>query len=479
MQFQSAKFIPPELLSNTSLDLALDPEIGCINLPLVYGTKGEIHKSIVVTGDWGPNRSSFNIDNGNKDLLYGDMLPILRSADLSITNLESVFLRRTSAPISKDGPNHKLDPEEVATLTCVPIHMACLANNHIYDYGRIGHEDTLDVLLENEVLTLGASFNSSENNDYLRYMIEDVCIAFLNFAEGEEALSQQTDLRLDKLSSFKVLKTISQAKHECDIVIVIVHAGCEFLPVPAPYIREIYRSFIKSGADLVVAHHPHVPQGIEIYKSKPIVYSLGNFLFGRNHDSIYQTTGFVLKVNIHDRQIDSLQLYPYRISRAGLKRIEGRDLEDFLSEMRALSTLIEDDTSFVSIWHAYTDHWFFQGYMGDLSVSLASIVSERRMIRSVLIALAQKMERGLFFRRIARSLLWRIIHFLEDRDANAGTGNHEPFTYLEKRHAAILRNRLDTLAHRELYLNALDRIASGKMGDTPIWTSKLVQMWKN
>lgn len=77
-----------------------------------------------------------------------------------------------------------------------------------------------------------------------------------------------------------LLEEIRTLKETCDYVVVYVHWGIERSERPEAYQRSLGQQYIDAGADLVIGSHPHVLQGIEYYKGKPIVYSLGNFIFG-------------------------------------------------------------------------------------------------------------------------------------------------------------------------------------------------------
>ncbi|MBR2810082.1 MAG: CapA family protein, partial [Solobacterium sp.] len=81
---------------------------------------------------------------------------------------------------------------------------------------------------------------------------------------------------------------IREIKEKCRWCCLIVHGGEEFTSLPSPYVRERYLKFLKMGADVIVAHHPHVPMNYETVGDKVIFYSLGNFIF----DTDYQRAQF-------------------------------------------------------------------------------------------------------------------------------------------------------------------------------------------
>ena len=81
------------------------------------------------------------------------------------------------------------------------------------------------------------------------------------------------------INHYEVNQIIARESKNCDFLFVIPHAGVEYMDIPLPEWRDRYKELIDYGADAVIAAHPHVPQGWETYKSKPIFYSLGNFFF--------------------------------------------------------------------------------------------------------------------------------------------------------------------------------------------------------
>jgi poly-gamma-glutamate synthesis protein (capsule biosynthesis protein) len=107
------------------------------------------------------------------------------------------------------------------------------------------------------------------------------------------------------------VEDIKEARENSDFVVVYVHWGIEKATKPEEYQRNLAKAYIDAGADLVVGSHPHVLQGIEYYNSKPIVYSLGNFIF---YNAIAQTA--VLKVTVNEQNEATLKLLPARAENA-------------------------------------------------------------------------------------------------------------------------------------------------------------------
>jgi poly-gamma-glutamate synthesis protein (capsule biosynthesis protein) len=159
------------------------------------------------------------------------------------------------------------------------------ANNHIMDQGLQGYEKTISVL-KDEFQIMGAG---SWKDAYKLTIIDNygIKVGLLNFCELQFGmLSDEWTQGADAIGCAwvnhpKVNQFIVESKDKVDFLVAIVHAGVEMVDVPLPEWRDRYREIIDLGCDAVISHHPHVVQGYETYKGKPIAYSLGNFCFSK------------------------------------------------------------------------------------------------------------------------------------------------------------------------------------------------------
>ena len=135
-----------------------------------------------------------------------------------------------------------------------------------------------------------------------------------------------------------LLEQIQAAKAVNDYVVVYVHWGVEREEFPKDYQKELGRQYIDAGADLVIGSHPHVLQGIEYYKGKPIVYSLGNFVFG---SSIPKT--MLLKVQLEGNEA-VLTVLP-GVSSAGYTRelTDEKEKQEFYQYLEGISWVEIDE----------------------------------------------------------------------------------------------------------------------------------------
>jgi poly-gamma-glutamate capsule biosynthesis protein CapA/YwtB (metallophosphatase superfamily) len=227
---------------------------------------------------------------------------VFEKDDLTIGNLECTFSERKawSNPVfSIRGV-----PENAQMLPRASVEVVDVYNNHSFDYGAEGHEDTKRALAAVKVGFFGKDVVE-------RRTIKGMKIVMLGYLGGPEGTKKQ------------MLADIAREKGEKTIIIVSFHWGVEAFYATHPDQIALGHAAIDAGAELVLGHHPHVLQGIETYKGRHIVYSLGNFVFGANSqpkdmDSIIYQERFHLK----DGAVASVDngMLPVRIS-----SIEGRN----------------------------------------------------------------------------------------------------------------------------------------------------------
>lgn len=195
-----------------------------------------------------------------------------------IVNLESPFIKDNYVTI-KNKICLGAESHSIAILKYLSPTLINLSNNHVNDYGNNGIELTNKLLDENCIPSFG--IGKPGNIDNIHYTSENIInIAFtLRSADqsggllfATDSIDGPSDLDLNLVSD---TKRLNPEKH----LIVSMHWGVEDIPIPDKKTREIARSIIDSGADVIIGHHPHIIQPVEIYKGKMIFYSLGNFFF--------------------------------------------------------------------------------------------------------------------------------------------------------------------------------------------------------
>ena len=194
-------------------------------------------------------------------------------------NFEAPISCEAGVAIHKSGPHHNQSSDAPAWLERCGVNVVSLANNHIMDYGVESLNATINSFEHSKTVGVG-NYTTAYNPTVIE--LDGVKIAFFAATHQEFGgvdIRSTDSIGTANATSSKLLLSIKKAAEVYDRVFVIVHAGIEYLDAPLPEWREIYKSYIDMGADGVIGSHPHVPQGWEIYQGKPIIYSLGNFLF--------------------------------------------------------------------------------------------------------------------------------------------------------------------------------------------------------
>lgn len=213
-----------------------------------------------------------------QNLFADDVLTILHDKDISCVNVECP-LTTVHAPIAKDGPNLSAAPETVDILKQGGFDIAVMANNHIMDHGPRGMWETVEVCQAAGIETVGVGRDLSSAYAGVLRETNGIKTAFLAFAEEEFSCATETTPGAAKLELTAALAVIRKARQTADLVVVNLHGGNEFYPIPSPRMQKWYRFLVDCGAHAVIGHHTHCVQGMEIYNDAPILYSVGNFLF--------------------------------------------------------------------------------------------------------------------------------------------------------------------------------------------------------
>jgi poly-gamma-glutamate synthesis protein (capsule biosynthesis protein) len=176
-----------------------------------------------------------------------------------------------------------------------------LANNHSGDYGRAAFTEMLGLLKKNQLAQFGGGHNLTEAHTPLIVERKGLRIALLGY---NEFMPRSFEADHDGAGSAwsedeQVVADIQAARsvYHADLVIPVMHWGWENEPVANARQRQLARTMVDAGADVVIGGHPHVTQDIEHYKGKPIIYSVGNFVM-KETDNDKQRVGWVLRLQL-------------------------------------------------------------------------------------------------------------------------------------------------------------------------------------
>jgi len=212
--------------------------------------------------------------------LFTDTLPLFEGNDFTILNLECAITESENA-IKKFGPNLKAPIETVNIMKKLNVDYCGLSNNHIFDFGIEGANDTINALEKAgiECTGFGANYEDSRKNLYIEKNGERIAIVAVCEHEYSYALDDRMGSR--PFDEFDTMEDIRNAKKESDRVIVLYHGGKEHSKYPSPRLIRVCRAMAKNGADVVLCQHTHCIGSYEKFNDCHILYGQGNFHFVR------------------------------------------------------------------------------------------------------------------------------------------------------------------------------------------------------
>lgn len=250
------------------------------------------------------------VDNYNKDYskFMKNVVDVLGKDDYTIGNLETTFTESNNkaAKSGKVVYNFKGHKEYVDILKGGSIEGVTTDNNHIYDYGQEGLNDTINTLRDNSIDFCGNGYSIIRE-------IKGIKIGFLGYSCWYES---------DEIKD-KIKNDIASLKSQgCKVVIPYFHWGEESKYTPNEVQVNIGRFAIDNGADLVLGSHSHCIETLEKYNGKLIAYSLGNFCFGGNSNPSDKNSLILqIKINVLNNNISNMEykVIPVTISSVDYK----------------------------------------------------------------------------------------------------------------------------------------------------------------
>lgn len=260
-----------------------------------------------------------------------------RQADISMVNLEAPF---TSAaqPLPGKKFNFKAPVENVQALQTGGIDIVTLANNHAMDYQRAGLIETTQTLKKAGIQSIGAGEDIKAARRPVIMEVKGKKVAYLGYYDADLHAATEKTAGTNPRHNDRVAADIKALRGQVDWIVVNYHWGEELAKYPGDWQIDLARFTVDQGADLVVGHHPHVLQGAEVYKGRPIVYSLGNFIFGGNSISDYDTAA--LKVSLKDEQM-RVEFLPVQVRGYQARVVNGQSGQQILGQITSVSDIFQ------------------------------------------------------------------------------------------------------------------------------------------
>lgn len=269
---------------------------------------------------------------------------ILKAADVAIANLESVLAtggtkdaaKRAIKDVTLQG-----DPRGIESLKIAELDAVSLANNHVLDYGPQPLLDTIAALDKAGIGHAGAGADKTAAWTPATIERNGATTAYLAFSHiipaGFIAQDDRAGFASGRMDMSLVEAAIREAKKTHDYVIVSFHWGVEYQDNPTAQQVENAHRAIDAGADMVLAHHPHVIQGVEFYKKGLIAYSLGDFVF--DHYSRKTGEAFILNAQMGPDGIGEVTAIPVYLDKYGRPEVvTGSAASVILKRLKSIST---------------------------------------------------------------------------------------------------------------------------------------------
>ncbi len=229
------------------------------------------------------------------DYPFAWVKPLFNRASIVMTNLEAPFARDAERDVTTRNFSYRVDPGSAPTLRRAGINVMNLANNHLMDCGPEGVTETLATLGRQGIAAIGGGQDEARAHDPAIVPVGPLKVGLLGYY-----WNRRTAARANRPGSARDLPELAQRdiealKQQADRIVVTVHWGVPYEREPAEEDRQKARHFIDCGADIVIGHHPHIIQPLEVHRQRPIFYSVGNFAFGSGNsraESIVLGVGF-------------------------------------------------------------------------------------------------------------------------------------------------------------------------------------------
>ena len=269
---------------------------------------------------------------------------LLRAGDIVFGNLECV-LCNAGAEAEKEI-TLRADPARAGYLRQAGFDIVSVANNHITDFGPAGLEQTLAALREQGIRSVGAT----SSREYEIIECKGIKVGFLAYCQTD-AGNHHSEPLIRRIDRHTILEQVADLKRRCDVVVVSLHWGVEYIHYPFPGQIQLARDLLRSGAALVLGHHPHVVQGIERIGRGLIAYSLGSFQFEPRKEEARHS--FILRAGISARGVEHYKAIPAHVSEGNCpRRIKNAYRREMLRFIERISEPIREDR--------VTSKWWFE-----------------------------------------------------------------------------------------------------------------------
>lgn len=262
---------------------------------------------LLIGGDVVPTANNIMyFENGKiENLLSKKLIKKMNNYDFRIINLECPLYENNN-PISKSGPVLYSSSKCINGLISMNVNLVCLANNHTFDEGIVGLEQTINLLNNANIINIGAGRREYKKNYYIlpntKVAIYNCCECEFNYSKGNKYCANI----FDYIDTYNEIKELKEKEY---LIIILYHGGKEYYKYPSPNLQKICRNFINLGASTVICQHSHCVGTYEKYLNGIILYGQGNFIFNRIKNEMNQKN-LLVEINIENNKIIETKFIP-------------------------------------------------------------------------------------------------------------------------------------------------------------------------
>ncbi|MDR3237390.1 MAG: CapA family protein, partial [Spirochaetia bacterium] len=237
-----------------------------------------------------------SLNNHGFDFLFEKVAPALRASDAVIGNLEFPVM----PPYISKPWIFNCRPEVIPAIKKAGIGIVTIANNHILDHYENGALSTMDALTKYGVEYIGAGKTETGAGTGYITALNGVSAGIIACTGVSNHPVRNKNACINWFyNEGKISGDIASMKQKCDYVIMVVHTGSEYIPIPSAKDRALMKKYLDAGVDLIIGHHPHIVQPVERYTTADgretcIFYSLGNFISNQGGSAAFPAAGITL-----------------------------------------------------------------------------------------------------------------------------------------------------------------------------------------
>ncbi|MBX7148620.1 CapA family protein [bacterium] len=290
-----------------------------------------------------------NVALANRDAsvseVWGNSQELFLKANFALVNAELAFTNHTKT-YEKKAFYFKAPPSHVRFLKALGIDAVNLANNHVLDYGLAGLKDTLQTYKKAGITIAGAGLKHNEAYTVPLIKVQNHTIALISLTDNVvswQAQDNKPGIAYAPINSSGLAQTIERIKKAkasgADYIIISLHWGGNWVKAPSAEFQHFAHGLVDAGADLIHGHSPHVFQGMELYKGKPIFYSLGDLIDDYEvKPDMRNDLGLIAEVRLNENMtFKKASLYPVNIINTKTRLAEENNLKTALDRAKMLS----------------------------------------------------------------------------------------------------------------------------------------------